>query len=118
RWVKVVGFALSAAFAGAAGATMAVRWTYVDPAAAFNPFIGPQAVVMAIVGGAMSLGGPVLAAIVFSLLTEFLRLRFPYVYLMVLGALLIVAVLYLPRGLAGLWSGHVTSGLPDGARRA
>jgi branched-chain amino acid transport system permease protein len=104
--VKVGGFALSAAFAGAAGATMAVRWTYVDPAAVFNPFIGLQTVLMAIVGGAMSLAGPVLAAIVFSLLTELLRLRFPYVYLIVLGTLLIVAVLHLPRGLAGLWSGH------------
>src|SRR6266699_6187736 len=30
RWVKVAGFALSAAFAGAAGAAMAVRWTYID----------------------------------------------------------------------------------------
>ena len=105
RWVKVAGFALSASFAGAAGAAMAVRWTYVDPTAVFNPFIGLQTVLIASVGGAMSLGGPVLAAVVFSLLAEFLRLQFPYVYLILLGALLIVAVLYLPQGLAGLWSG-------------
>ena len=104
RWVKVLGFTLSASFAGAAGATMAVRWTYVDPAAVFNPFIGLQTVLIAIVGGAMSLGGPVLAAVAFSVLAEFLRLQFPYVYLILLGALLIIAVLYLPHGLAGLWS--------------
>jgi branched-chain amino acid transport system permease protein len=103
--VKVAGFALSASFAGAAGAAMAVRWTYVDPTAVFNPFIGLQTVLIASVGGAMSLGGPVLAAVVFSLLAEFLRLQFPYVYLVLLGALLIVAVLFLPQGLAGLWSG-------------
>ena len=54
----------------------------------------------------MSLGGLLLAAIVFSLLAEFLRLQFPYVYLILLGLVLIVAVLYLPRGLAGLWSGR------------
>jgi branched-chain amino acid transport system permease protein len=106
RWVKVGGFALSAAFAGAAGATMAVRWTYIDPAAVFNPFIGLQTVLIVIVGGATSLAGPVLAAIAFSLLAEFLRLQLPYVYLMLLGAVLIVAVLYLPQGLAGLWSGR------------
>jgi len=103
RWVKVAGFALCAAFAGAAGAAMAVRWTYIDPAAVFNPFIGLQTVLIAIVGGPMSLSGPLLAAIVFSLLAEFLRLQFPYAYLIVLGLLLIVAVLYLPHGLAGLW---------------
>jgi branched-chain amino acid transport system permease protein len=108
RWVKVGGFALSAAFAGAAGATMAVRWTYIDPAAVFNPFIGLQTVLIVIVGGATSLAGPVLAAIAFSLLAEFLRLQLPYVYLMLLGVVLIVAVLYLPQGLAGLWSGRVT----------
>jgi branched-chain amino acid transport system permease protein len=104
RWVKVAGFAASAAFAGAAGSAMAVRWTYIDPAAVFSPFIGLQTVLIAMVGGAMSLGGPVVAAIVFSLVAEFLRLQFPYVYLAILGLVLIVAVLYLPHGLAGFWS--------------
>jgi len=103
RWVKVAGFTLSAAFAGAAGAAMAVRWTYIDPTAVFNPFIGLQTVLIAIVGGPLSLTGPLLAAVVFSLLAEFLRLQFPYAYLIALGLLLIVAVLYLPYGLAGLW---------------
>jgi len=103
RWVKVAGFTLSAAFAGAAGAAMAVRWTYIDPTAVFNPFIGLQTVLIAIVGGPLSLTGPLLAAVVFSLLAEFLRLQFPYAYLITLGLLLIVAVLYLPYGLAGLW---------------
>ena len=106
RWVKVAGFALSAAFAGATGAAMAVRWTYIDPTAVFNPFIGLQTVLIAIVGGPRSLAGPLLAALVFSLLAEFLRLQFPYVYLIALGLLLIVAVLYLPRGLARLWQGR------------
>jgi branched-chain amino acid transport system permease protein len=76
RWVKVAGFALSASFAGAAGAAMAVRWTYIDPTAVFNPFIGLQTVLIAIVGGPLSLAGPVVAALVFSLLAEFLRLQF------------------------------------------
>jgi branched-chain amino acid transport system permease protein len=31
RWVKIMGFALTAAFAGAVGAAMSVRWTYIDP---------------------------------------------------------------------------------------
>jgi branched-chain amino acid transport system permease protein len=108
RWVKIAGFVLSAAFAGGAGAAMAVRWTYIDPASVFNPFIGLQTVLIAMVGGATSLSGPLFAAIVFSLLAEFLRLQFPYVYLVLLGLLLIVAVLYLPRGLAGLWAKRAT----------
>jgi len=116
RWVKVAGFALSAAFAGAAGAAMAVRWTYIDPTAVFNPFIGLQTVLIAMVGGPLSLTGPLLAAIVFSLLAEFLRLQFPYAYLIALGLLLIVAVLYLPHGLAGLWQGRARADRPAEAR--
>lgn len=116
RRVKVAGFALSAAFAGAAGAAMAVRWTYIDPTAVFNPFIGLQTVLIAIVGGPLTLGGPLLAALVFSLLAEFLRLQFPYAYLIALGLLLIVAVLYLPRGLAGLWQRRARADRPAEAR--
>ena len=100
--MKIAGFALSAFFAGAMGAAVAVRWTYIDPPAVFNPFIGFQTVLIAMVGGAATLGGPILSAVVFSLFTEFLRLRFPYAYLLILGTLLIVFVLYLPGGFASL----------------
>lgn len=103
RRAKVMGFALTAAFAGAVGAAMAVRWTYIDPHTVFNPFIGFQTVLIVLIGGAASLGGPVVAAIVFSLLAETLRLQLPYAYMLVLGVLLIVCVLYLPNGLASLW---------------
>jgi branched-chain amino acid transport system permease protein len=102
RRTKVAGFALSAFFAGALGAAVAVRWTYIDPPAVFNPFIGFQTVLIAMVGGAASLAGPLASAVVFSLLTELLRLRFPYAYLIVLGVLLIALVLYLPNGLVSI----------------
>ncbi len=103
RRVKIAGFALTAAFAGAVGAAMAVRWTYIEPAAVFSPFIGFQTVLIAMIGGAASIGGPVLAAVVFSVLSETLRLQLPYGYMMVLGLLLILCVMYLPEGLASLW---------------
>lgn len=102
RYVKVAGFTLTAVFAGAAGAAMSVRWTYIDPATVFNPFIGFQTVLIALIGGAASLWGPVAAAIVFSLLAETLRLQLPQVYMMALGLLLILSVLYMPDGLASL----------------
>ena len=102
RLVKIAGFALTAAFAGAVGAAMSVRWTYIDPATVFNPFIGFQTVLIALIGGAASLWGPLAAAVVFSLLAETLRLKMPQVYMMSLGLLLILSVLYLPGGLASL----------------
>ena len=102
RLVKIAGFALTAAFAGAVGAAMSVRWTYIDPATVFNPFIGFQTVLIALIGGAATLWGPLIAAVVFSLLAETLRLQLPQLYLMALGLLLILSVLYLPGGLASL----------------
>lgn len=102
RWVKLAGFMLTAAFAGAVGAAMSVRWTYIDPHTVFNPFIGFQTVLIALIGGALTLWGPLIAAIVFSLLAETLRLQAPQIYMMSLGLLLILSVLYLPGGLASV----------------
>ncbi len=102
RVVKIAGFAVTAAFAGAVGAAMSVRWTYIDPATVFNPFIGFQTVLIALIGGVATLWGPLIAAIVFSVLAETLRLQAPNLYLMALGLLLILSVLYLPGGLASL----------------
>ncbi len=102
RVVKTAGFALTAAIAGAVGAAMSVRWTYIDPHTVFNSFIGFQTVLIALIGGAMTLWGPLIAAIVFSVLAETLRLQVPQLYMMSLGLLLILSVLYLPGGLASL----------------
>jgi branched-chain amino acid transport system permease protein len=102
RVVKIAGFAFTAAIAGAVGAAMSARWTYIDPPTVFNPFIGFQTVLIALVGGAATLWGPLVAAVVFSLLAETLRLRLPQLYMMALGLLLILSVLYLPGGLATL----------------
>jgi branched-chain amino acid transport system permease protein len=102
RVVKVMGFMVTAGFAGAVGAAMSVRWTYIEPATVFNPFIGFQTVLIALIGGIATLWGPLIAAIVFSVLAETLRLQAPQLYLMTLGLLLILSVLYLPGGLASM----------------
>ena len=120
RMVKVLGFAITAAFAGAVGAAMSVRWTYIDPTTVFNPFIGFQTVLIALIGGAATLWGPLIAAIVFSLLAETLRLQLPQLYMMALGILLILSVLYLPGGLASLRGSTITGwrrSLADSWRR-
>jgi len=103
RRTKILAFALAAFFAGALGAAMAVRWTYIEPASVFNPFIGFQTVLIAMIGGAQTLIGPIASAVIFSVMTEMLRLQFPYAYLIALGVLLILLVLYLPGGMASLF---------------
>jgi branched-chain amino acid transport system permease protein len=99
--VKIGSFALSAAFMGAVGAAMAPRWTYVDPQV-FNPLISFQAVIMALVGGATTVAGPVVGAVFIGLASEVLLLRFRYLYMLALGLVLIAVVILFPHGLVGV----------------
>ncbi|UCG63568.1 MAG: branched-chain amino acid ABC transporter permease [Deltaproteobacteria bacterium] len=100
--VKVITFAISAFFMGAAGSIMATKWTYIDPFIAFNPFFSFMPVLMAIFGGMGQLYGPVIGAAVFTYLEEFLITRFAELYMLIFGTILVVAILYLPDGLVGL----------------
>jgi branched-chain amino acid transport system permease protein len=101
-WVKIITFAISALFMGAAGAIMATRWTYIDPYVAFNPLFSFLPVLMAIFGGMGQLYGPVIGAAIFAYLEEKLLTRFPYYYMLVFGIILVVVILYLPEGLVGV----------------
>ena len=97
--LKVLTFALSAIFMGAAGAVMATRWRYIDPTIAFNPLISFLPVLMAIFGGTSMLGGPILGAVIFTLLQEYLITEYPYLYMLLMGLTLVIVILYLPGGL-------------------
>jgi branched-chain amino acid transport system permease protein len=100
--VKVITFAISAFFMGTSGAIMATKWTYIDPWIAFNPFYSFMPVLMAIFGGMGQLYGPVMGSVVFTYLEEFLITKFPELYMLLFGAILVIAILYLPNGLVGL----------------
>ena len=83
---KLVMFAVSALFMTLTGAVMAPRWTYIDPAIAFNPMLSFQVVIMALFGGAGALFGPMLGVVPLVLLFEFLSANFPNYFSILLGA--------------------------------
>ena len=100
--VKTITFAISAFFMGATGAIMATKWKYIDPRIAFDPLLSFMPVLMAIFGGTGQLFGPVVGAAVFAYLEELLTTKFPYYYMLLFGSILIVVILFLPRGMVGL----------------
>jgi branched-chain amino acid transport system permease protein len=100
--LKIITFAISAIFIGAAGAIWAIRLTYIDPYIGFDYLNSFMPVLMAIFGGMGQLYGPILGAVAFSYLREVLITRFPYYYMLLIGVILLVAILYLPNGLVGL----------------
>jgi branched-chain amino acid transport system permease protein len=81
---------------------MATKWTYIDPGIAFNPFYSFMPVLMAIFGGVGQLFGPVIGAVIFTYLEEFLITRFPELYMLIFGSVMVGAILYLPDGVVGL----------------
>ena len=85
------------------GAIMAPRWTYIEPSIAFNSMISFQVLIMALLGGAHRLWGPVLGAVPLTLLFEFLSARFPNTFTIILGCIFMLIVYMLPRGVAGLF---------------
>lgn len=99
---KLALFAVSATFMTLTGAIMAPRWTYIDPAIAFNPMISFEVVIMALFGGAGTLIGPLLGAVPLVLLFEVLIASFPNYFSIVLGCVFVLIVYGLPHGVIGL----------------
>lgn len=101
-FAKLTAFGLSAMFMALAGAIVAPRWTYIDPTIAFNPVVSFQVLIMALLGGAARLHGPVLGVIPLVLLFEFLSANFPNYFSVLLGCTFLVIVYLAPRGIVGL----------------
>ena len=102
---KLTACALSAAFMGAAGAIYVQVFQYIDPAIAFGPTTSVEALLGAIVGGMGTLWGPVLGAVALHLLSDLTRNLFgtlPGINMVIYGAVLVLIVMFVPRGVAGI----------------
>ena len=103
---KLGAIVLSGAFTGAAGAVYVQIFQYIDPGIAFGPHVSVEALVGAIVGGLGTLWGPVLGALVLHTLADLTRNLFgelPGLNLVIYGSVLVLIVMFMPRGLAGLF---------------
>jgi branched-chain amino acid transport system permease protein len=101
---KLAAHALSAAIVALAGSLYAINFQYIAPGSVFDFRLSLSIVLMPIVGGVGTLAGPVLGAVVFSTL-QIKLLTIPALrdsYLFLYGALLILVMLYEPKGLVGL----------------
>lgn len=99
---KLALFAASAVIMTLVGAIQAPRWTYVEPAIVFNPTVSFLTLIMALLGGASRLWGPLLGAVPLFLLFEWLSANFPNHYSILLGLLFVVIVYLLPKGVLAL----------------
>lgn len=103
--VKMRAIMLSGLFSGLAGVFYAQYFLYLDPAIAYGPAISVESLLVPIVGGMGTLFGPLLGAVALHGVSEASRALIgdlPGISLVLYGTILILMVLFAPRGLAGL----------------
>lgn len=103
---KVLAFTLSGVLSSLAGGIHAYWITFIDPESAFDIGLNVKMIIMAVFGGAGSVLGPVVGALVLSGVSEVLATRVTGSASMFFGLVIVVAVVFMPRGLAHL-SAHL-----------
>jgi branched-chain amino acid transport system permease protein len=113
---KIAAWAISGTMAAAAGSVFAFANGFVDPPTAFSVDNNVFPIVMALLGGIGTVAGPLVGAFVLTAINESLWSRFPQIHTLFFGAVIVLVVLFLPRGLLylrrgarGGWRGFIGS---------
>ena len=113
--VKLRTISLSAALTGAAGALYAQYFLYIDSNIAFGTWISVEALLAPIIGGAGTVFGPLIGALILQGLSEGTKMligKIPGLDLIIFGVLLILVVRFplhrIPGLLAARWRGKGT----------
>jgi branched-chain amino acid transport system permease protein len=99
---KVAAFAISGFFTSLAGGIHAYWITFLDPVSAFDITLNVKMIIMAVFGGPGSILGPVVGAFLLSAISEVLSTKISTLASLFFGFVIIVAVVFMPRGLADL----------------
>jgi branched-chain amino acid transport system permease protein len=99
---KIAAFTISSFFPGIAGAIYAYHVGFIEPAAVFSILWTIRSIASAIVGGQATILGPILGAVLLSLVSEQVWARDPNLYQVIFGGIIALVVLILPGGLIAL----------------
>ena len=114
-YYKVTAWALSGMMAAGAGAVYAFATGFIDPPSAFSVDNNVFPIVMALLGGVGTVAGPLVGALFLTAINETLWSHFPQIHTLFFGAVIVLVVLFLPRGLLdvrnvrGGWRGFLDS---------
>src|SRR6201991_1032327 len=104
RMVRFLQFVLSGFFAGIGGELYAITYEIVTFDALAAP-LSANALLMAYIGGSASFGGPILGAVLITLLQSGVSLM-SNSWLVYVGVLFITMVMFAPQGIMGLITAH------------
>ena len=98
---KVVAWAISALFTSIAGALYAYWMSFIGPDEVFDVMIAVNTIVIVLIGGAGTILGPIIGAFIIELFAEVAWSSFLEYHLAVLGIIIIVIVIFVPKGMIG-----------------
>jgi len=99
---KILAFMLSASFTALAGGIYAYYITFIDPVGVFDIGLNVKMIIMAVFGGPGSVLGPVVGAFILSAISEVLATKVTSIASMFFGIVIVIAVMFMPRGIAHL----------------
>ena len=115
-WFKLFAWTLSAMLCAIAGALYVPQVGIINPSE-MSVANSIEIAIWVAVGGRGTLIGPVIGAFLVNLAKSWFTVSFPEYWLFFLGTLFVVATLYLPHGVVGLWS-RLRSGVKQGGKKA
>jgi branched-chain amino acid transport system permease protein len=98
---KLAALLVSAALTAVAGSLYASVFLYIVPDQVLSLELSNQVAIVAMLGGAGTLVGPVLGSVVLETAAEVFKNTFDEAHLLIYGGLLVVVVLYMPEGIVG-----------------
>jgi branched-chain amino acid transport system permease protein len=108
RNYKLMAFAIGAAYAAVGGALFAPLLGYIDPGA-YTVDRSIQFLLMVVLGGLGRFEGPFIGAVVVTVLPEVLRAS-EGLYLVIYALAVILMMLFMPKGLVGVWDRAIALG--------
>jgi branched-chain amino acid transport system permease protein len=98
----VIIFVVTSAIQGMVGAAYAQIYGFITPESSFSVNFVLLPITMVLLGGTNSTWGPVIGAVILSVVAEALKLRIPQGHMLIYGVIMVVAILWLPGGIYGL----------------
>lgn len=98
-FIKILAFAFGAFFIGIAGSLQAYYAFHIHPYGMFSLNWGLMPILMVMIGGAGTFLGPIIGAIVIAVIFELASIWMPEIHPIFSGLMIILATLFLPKGL-------------------
>jgi branched-chain amino acid transport system permease protein len=106
----VFAFAITAGIQGVVGGAYSQSFGFVTPGNSFSVDFTLLPIAMGLLGGIYGTAGPIVGALLLGFVGEYLKLYIPYGHLIVYGIIIVLVIVFMPRGIVGLIKARLQEG--------